>query len=443
MQSMLDRCSDWMPPKAATALVARLNRQGKNRLPDMWELVFLDALGQVAAITYEQPLATGACPDFQFVLTATDGDITVVGDITTVSDSGIDARNPFDALTEAVRDRAVKEGFSGGGFHVEVGYDEIGEQANRKVQLAIPSGPAFEQLVRHHIKPFVQRVARNQNTPDTLVVNEAGARFTIRYEGPSDFAGGSHRTYDTALSITNNPIYNQLKAKAKQLRGAPQEAVRLLIVCDGDCATMSRSAPLEGFSARQIAERFLQSTSSVDLVLLASVEEQNIGSWWTRRAINSRYELVAAVAPHRRARLTDALLSQSGQMLQSAIEQIPRPVMTPTNAARRNVETEVGASMSMALKSTGNEVRISARALQELLAGTKSYERFAEEHGWDTGQGNVFRGQLASGRLFATARIEPGDNEDDDWIVFEFGVPDPSVSPFRLPRASRSNPQAE
>lgn len=440
---MLDRCSDWMPPKAATALVARLNRRGKNRLPDMWELVFLDALGQVAAVTHEEPLATGACPDFQFVLTATGDNITVVGDVTTVSDSGIDARNSFDALTEAVRERAVKEGFLGGGFYVDVGHDEIGERANRKVQLAIPSGPAFEQLVRHHIKPFVQRVARNQSMPDKLVVNEAGARFTVRYEGPSEFAGGSYRTYDSALSITNNPIYNQLKAKAKQLRGAPPEAVRLLIVCDGDCATMSRSAPLEGFSARQITERFLQSTNSVDLVLLATVEKQNNGSWWTRHAMRGRYELVAAAAPRRPARLTGTVLFQLGRMLQSAIDKVPQPVMTPTNAARRNVETEVGASMSMALKSTGNEVRISARALQELLAGTKSYERFAEEHGWDTGQGNVFRGQLASGRLFATARIEPDDNEDDDWIVFEFGVPDPSVSPFRLPPASRSNPQAE
>ena len=433
MQSMLDRLSTWMPPKASATLVARLNRKGRNRLPDMWELVFLDALGQVVTVTHEQPLITGACPDFQFTMTAAGDELAVVGDITTVSDSGIDARNPIDSLTEAIRERAVKEGFLGGGFYVDAGHEVAGGRKNRKVQLAIPNGPAFEQLVRHHIKPFVQRVARNRSVPDKLVVNEPEARFTIRYDGPSSFAGGSYRTYDSALSITNNPIHNQLKAKSKQLRGAPPEVIRLLIVCDGDCATMSRSAPLEGFSARQIAERFLQDTNSVDLVLLATVEERHNVSCWPRQALHARYELVAAPALHRTARLTYTVLSLLGQVLQLAVEKISQPVMTPVNAIRRNVDTEVGAKMRLAFRSTGNQMRISARALQELLAGVKSYDRFAEEHGWDTGQGNVFCGQLASGRLFASARIEPGDNEDDDWIVFEFGDPDPSVSPFRLP----------
>jgi hypothetical protein len=280
--------------------------------------------------------------------------------------------------------------------------------------------------------------------PEKLVVDEPGARFTISYEGLSNFSGGSHRAYDSALSIKNNPIYNQLKAKAKQLRGAAPEAIRLLIVCDGDCATMSRRTPLEGFSATQIAERFLRDTNSVDLVLLATVEEHH-GGVWRPRQLSCRYDLAAAPLGFRPNRLTNSVVILLRQLLQSAVERIPKPVLTPANAVRRNIDSEVGAKMSYAIKAKGKEVRISARALQELLAGVISYDRFAEAHGWEGGQGNMFLGNLTSGQLFVSARIDSGvnENEDDDWIVFEFGAPDPAVSPFRRPLGIRRAEEGE
>jgi hypothetical protein len=41
------------------------------------------------------------------------------------------------------------------------------------------------------------------------------------------------------------------------------------------------------------------------------------------------------------------------------------------------------------------------------------------------------------GRLFEAARIENDVTEqDDDWLVFRFGEPDPAVTPYIVPKAA-------
>ena len=85
----------------------------------------------------------------------------------------------------------------------------------------------------------------------------------------------------------------------------------------------------------------------------------------------------------------------------------------------------------------GDRIKISARAVLELLAGAMTYERFAEVHGWTEGRFDMFRSRLDSGQLFTSARIESlGPSKDDDWLEFEFGPPDPAISAFRLSRES-------
>ena len=86
-------------------------------------------------------------------------------------------------------------------------------------------------------------------------------------------------------------------------------------------------------------------------------------------------------------------------------------------------------------ETSGDQIRVSARAVLELLAGAMTYERFADVHGWTEGRFDMFRSRLASGQLFRSARIERlGPGQDDDWLELEFGPPDPAISTFRLPR---------
>lgn len=88
----------------------------------------------------------------------------------------------------------------------------------------------------------------------------------------------------------------------------------------------------------------------------------------------------------------------------------------------------------------GNSVRLSSRAIQRLLAGEITPENFFMMHGWDreTGFSNPFRLAIREGRMISATKIEPGGDNDDDWFVFTFGKPDPAISRFVVPEASRS-----
>lgn len=435
MQQMLDGIALWMPEKPLIELLRRLNTARTNRLPQMWELVWLYALGKVLPVEHERPLPNGK-PDLWFSVLDGDRLVPVVADITTLSDAAIDSANPFDRLCDAVHQQARKAGLEGGGFHVAVSHLEAGASGSPKVQLLIPTGQAFDDIVKRHLKPFARKVAADPTAPNMLEVNEPDAKFTVEYKGPSQYSGGSHRSYDSVLSRENNVLFNRLGAKTRQLRGAPEGAVRMLVVCDGDCALLGRDRPMEGFSARQVAEHFLRGSGTIDLVLLVTVVEESVSTFARRDHRYLRCDLVAS-ATDRPAHLTAGVIAVVRRVLEDAIKELPEPKMMPNNALRRNLDSERSASMEGGSVGGGDRIKISARAVLELLAGAMTYERFAEVHGWTEGRFDMFRSRLDSGQLFTSARIESlGPSKDDDWLEFEFGPPDPAISAFRLSRES-------
>lgn len=429
---MLDNIAPWMPKKALTELLGRLNSVRTNRLPQMWELVWLYALGAVVSVEHERPLPTGK-PDLWFSVSDGGRLVPVVADITCISDSALHAANPFERLAGAVYEQARKAGMQGGGFYVAASHLEAGASGAKKVQLLIPTGPAFEQLVKRHLKPFARKVASDPLAPSRMEVDEPGAKFVVEYKGPSEYSGGSHRAYDGVLSRENNALFNRLSDKTRQLRGAPEGAIRMLVVCDGDCALLRRDRPLEGFSAREVADYFLRGSQTIDLVLLVTVVEESVSSFARRDRRYLRCDFVAAESGQP-AHLTGGVFEAVRRVFEDAARRLPEPRMMPSNALRRNLDSEWSASMEGGYKQDGDRIRVSARAVLELLAGAMSYERFAEVHGWNDGQFDTFKSRLASGQLFRSARIEySGPDEDDDWLEFEFGPPDPAISAFRLP----------
>jgi len=85
---------------------------------------------------------------------------------------------------------------------------------------------------------------------------------------------------------------------------------------------------------------------------------------------------------------------------------------------------------------TDREIRLPARALTRLLAGRVELERFRKDHHFVPSRpGDIaidfFANQLKEGRTIESVRIERTTEDDDDWIVFVFGAPDPAISPFR------------
>ena len=79
-------------------------------------------------------------------------------------------------------------------------------------------------------------------------------------------------------------------------------------------------------------------------------------------------------------------------------------------------------------------VRISSRAVQELLAGRLTQTEFDRLHGWDAAADprgtNPFATALAKGLSFSSVTHIAADDKDDDWLEFQLDGPDAAISPF-------------
>ena len=75
------------------------------------------------------------------------------------------------------------------------------------------------------------------------------------------------------------------------------------------------------------------------------------------------------------------------------------------------------------------EIRMSARTLQELLAGRLPHKLFNERFNRPN-EVNIFERQLRMGCLLESTTIEKHPDEDSDEIVFRFGEPDPTAADF-------------
>jgi hypothetical protein len=80
-------------------------------------------------------------------------------------------------------------------------------------------------------------------------------------------------------------------------------------------------------------------------------------------------------------------------------------------------------------------VKISARAVQELMAGRLTAAQFED---WAAGRPNPFEQNLARGWTIASVSFESKNlDADDDYLMFTF-KDDPAVAALRFPNQLRS-----
>ena len=78
-----------------------------------------------------------------------------------------------------------------------------------------------------------------------------------------------------------------------------------------------------------------------------------------------------------------------------------------------------------------NEIKLSARFVLEVLAGKKQIHDLDDVTASRISSSNPFEEKLNQGRLIETVTVQKFQDEDDDYITFVFGKPDPAVSEFK------------
>lgn len=120
-------------------------------------------------------------------------------------------------------------------------------------------------------------------------------------------------------------------------------------------------------------------------------------------------------------------------MLDASLKTMRAPLRAAYSAAVLCTRSDVGPDGIGDYTLRGDDITISSRALQRLLAGEISSEEFIRQHGWDSVEKpNPFGRTFNLGQLISSAKVVDGGEQDDDSITFSFGWPDPAASPFRV-----------
>jgi hypothetical protein len=291
----------------------------------------------------------------------------------------------------------------------------------------------MREFVRKEIEPELRKqIAEGREVLYLAFEDESAALELTIDPRKSPYSSSSFPAYDLPTIIDRNPLYNALRSKADQLRGAG--GLVGVIVGDGDTRTLAEMRNHRNeVSARGIADEFLRQNSSISFVLLLSVREEQV-CWPNIKRSDPRMHALLALSK------TRAIPEALGNLLRRMMERMPKPVSMPVNAALRAREASYDWGHHGGYTLSGNRIKISVREVMEVLAGRRSVGEMNSWQRWRLSTDeecagdmqNPFERWLMQGRLPSSISVVKTDeNEADDWLEIEIGDPDPAISSFR------------
>lgn len=405
-------------------LVRKLNQKRPERLPAMWEAVTLAWFTNLPEFAHEEALENGRRPDFQFVLPETG--IRVVGDITSVSDKGPKKDNPIEQLIADIGRIAKQYGSDLTQFHVQVDSDTVGEYRKRKVILKLPKGSDHARFLKNELTPYIKERLEAEDYGHKKTFASGDYNIEVTFNAKSQYASYGHPSFTSVLHIDRNPVWNALKAKADQLRGAPSLALRLLILCDGGCEAMRERGLGQNLGRDEIVRGFLKRETGIDIVIAMTVKDQLSPMGQSSRVHHwswSAKDTWLQAGP-----INQTVATEIQAIFNAFGNAIPKPASNPESAAKNCLTMDYGIGAWGGCKMTNDKIEISVRALQSILAGKTSIENFNRDHNWPNE--NRFATTLSNGQTISNISMTRGDKKDDDYVEITFAI-DAALSPFK------------
>ncbi len=453
LQSMLDVLAPTLGPQKARDILRRLNdkKQVDQALPAEMELALLCAIQSLGDLEVE-PEWWGDSRRPDAVTDALVSGRTTAIEIAATNDNAISGEEAMDAIAiqiSTVADRARK----GSGsylyfrFREESGY--IGGQYIRR-RLA----PRDLKLSREHAAAISAWINSEDYLCTRLRLREDG--LDVEAEHTEHKQTRYHNLYSSmppeTHSLEENPLFDLLVRKARQLRAAAPETLRMLFLADVGSTLLNRVGRIGEIdhtrrfvSAREIILHFLQERSrSVDAVVTFSPykEFSQFGGADPLGRKPRRWTVGFFGTP---------ALPEPPPALQALAATLPEPHYEGYQARslfRQGAFSPSHKGQYLGMTIRGNHgagtfsVEFPARMLLDLLAGRLTEERFRMQLDGHDGSRNVFKTWLNMGMTLSGAEMAPRSiNEDDDHLILHF-TDDPAARPFVLAQSKEPDREA-
>ena len=375
---------------------------------------------QVGTVNHEPQCPGTRRPDLLF--TSREG-VSFLADISVVSDSGIRVLYPVEAFSSALMTKIREKGLRGNSFSWELRNSKATiYRGGPRPKLRLCTQRQFgTRIFNRDFDKFLERVQKQPKNATQYVIDTPDLYVRVMYEPSQEFCSGRYPAFEYPHSETENRVFGALDDKAIQLRKARLGVAMGVLLCDGGTTMLQAKKSFQFYSTGEILARFFTENHNISFVAIFTVQHgrsSNVGSsdYWVQVDLhgNPKHKTFA---------------TSLGPLFDSLRQHLPSPRHDPTNARLRLEEGEPRykfpyfGGMSM----TGRSIRMSARALLELLAGTMSVEDFNYK------SVNPFLHKLQNGRLITAINFHPLEDRDDDEVTIEFGEPDPIVTEFRKP----------
>jgi hypothetical protein len=428
IQRLLDENRAFLSETQITEHVKRLNANDNGTIATEWEILLLNVLSKVGRVQHEIELSGTKKPDIFFEAPKT-GEF--VADITAISDESYDKENPIAYFYECLNKYFHTKGLTAGGLRVDVDGENIGEYGDRKVKLRLPTKNDIPSFIRKKFNQIAEAIKCNPNQAFKTNIGEGNVSIKVIFNPKEKYFGGAYPSYSVVYSLSRNPLSYRLRKKAAQLKKSGYEGIMGVFVCDAACASLNNDFHgVSDYSQDKIVEEVFRGNSSLSFVLVLSPEEQRppFGQGVTKSIKARFYSNRAAKYP-----INDAVLTK----LQEIAKFFPVPESMPINASRRlNTKKDGGLSHYGGCTMSGNKIKISSRMITEMFAGVLDFNKFDKDHKAMSSDNKnyitqFFLNQVMQGKMIRNVSIEKCQDEDDDWIEFEYGEPDPAISKFK------------
>lgn len=425
-----------LPLSRATTMVRDINAATGKGHEAEWELVVFATLASACDLRYEPALGGSSRVDMLCVDRGARFPSVLV-ETTTVSDRGLDARNPVSELFAAIVQEASNQGLWPNYLSLDVRSSSRLEAASTGRVLALPGRGEIAAFIKRTVRPFLQEVSKRPSSAARLPVRDSDVQLDIGYDPMQRNAWLTYEGYQRPVEFRRSTLANALKRKARQIKRSGHDGPAGILLCDGGSSQIRDSSLVS-----QVVEDLFRNYSSVSFICL--VEVMTPESSHIHITNEKRPRTVArlpSIKVHHNATAAHVMPEAFQERLKEAIKALPAARRTPVNAYPKVGRTPgpLAGSFHGGLRIRKDEVALSLRSVQSLMSGSLNHSEFLDAHGWGQTPNNKpalnFLAEiLSSGHSFVNVRIEPDPDADDDWLVLTISTrPDPALVGLVLP----------